>query len=177
MRRRGLHRVTGTAVLIAAFALLAAVPTASADVVHLKIKEGRTVMDPGSNTVIADQNAVVTSPYTWLLTRDVDSAGPMGYEPFIAGVGALAMGATTSQVTSRVVREGMGPVVAGLALGLMLAVVLARAARGLLFGVTPVDPPTLLGVGALLAAVGQLACLGPARRLARLDPVLVLRSD
>ena len=74
MRRRGLHRVSGTAVLIAAFALLAGVPAASADVVHLKVKEGRTVMDPGSNTVIADQNAIVTSPYTWLLTRDVSGS-------------------------------------------------------------------------------------------------------
>ena len=64
MKRRGLHRVTGMAVLIAAFALLAGVPTASADVVHLKIKEGRTVMDPGSNTVIADQNAIVTQRRT-----------------------------------------------------------------------------------------------------------------
>ena len=61
--------------LLAAVALLAGVPAASADVVHLKIKEGRTVIDPGSNTVIADQNAIVTSPYTWLLTpgRDRDS--------------------------------------------------------------------------------------------------------
>ena len=71
MRRRGLHRVTGTAVLLAAFALLTSVSTASADVVHLKIKEGRTVLDPGTNTVIADQNSVVAAPYTWLLTRDV----------------------------------------------------------------------------------------------------------
>ena len=46
MRPRGLHRVSRTAVLIAAVALLAGVPAASADVVHLKIKEGRTVMDP-----------------------------------------------------------------------------------------------------------------------------------
>ena len=60
--------------LIAALALLAGVPAASADVVHLKVKEGRTVMDPGSNTVIADQNAIVTSPYTWLLTRDVSGS-------------------------------------------------------------------------------------------------------
>ena len=46
MRRRGLHRVTGTAVLLAVLALLTSVSTASADVVHLKIKEGRT--RPGS---------------------------------------------------------------------------------------------------------------------------------
>ena len=48
--------------LLAVFALLAGVSTASADVVHLKIKEGRTVLDPGSNTVIADQNAIVIDP-------------------------------------------------------------------------------------------------------------------
>src|SRR4051794_3755811 len=82
MRRRGLHRVTGTAVLLAVLALLTSVSTASADVVHLKIKEARTVLDPGTNTVIADQNAEVTAPYTWLLSRDVtgnpdDSAAAM----------------------------------------------------------------------------------------------------
>ena len=68
MRRRGLHRVTGTAVLLAVLALLTSVSTASADVVHLKIKEGRTVLDPGTNTVIAGQNAIVSTPYTWLLS-------------------------------------------------------------------------------------------------------------
>ena len=75
MRRRGLHRVTGTAVLLAVLALLTSVSTASADVVHLKIKEARTVLDPGTNTVIADQNAAVTTPYTWLLSprRDRES--------------------------------------------------------------------------------------------------------
>ena len=71
MRRRGLHQVAGTAVLLAVFVLLASVSTASADVVQLKVKEGRTVIDPGSKTVIADQNTVVSAPYTWLLTRDV----------------------------------------------------------------------------------------------------------
>jgi len=71
MSRRGVCRLAGTAVLYALFALCLSVQTASADVVHLKIKEARTVIDPGSNTPIADENAPVTSPYHWLLSRDV----------------------------------------------------------------------------------------------------------
>ena len=71
MSRRGVHRTALSAVLCALFALLIGVPAASADVVSLKIKEARTVVDPGSNTVIADENATVTSPYHWLLARDV----------------------------------------------------------------------------------------------------------
>ena len=71
MRRRGVRRLAGTAVLYALFAVFLSVQTASADVVHLKIKEARSVIDPGSNTVIADENATVTSPYHWLLSRDV----------------------------------------------------------------------------------------------------------
>ena len=71
MTRRGVHRPVLAAVVCALLGLLFAVPGASADVVRLKIKEGRTVVDPGSNTVLADENATVTSPYHWLLARDV----------------------------------------------------------------------------------------------------------
>jgi putative ABC transport system permease protein len=56
-------------------------------------------------------------------------------------------------------------------------VAVATLLRGILFGVTPTDPPTYLGVFALLACVSLFACYLPARRAARIDPVQALRQE
>jgi ABC-type antimicrobial peptide transport system permease subunit len=76
-----------------------------------------------------------------------------------------------------VVEQGMRPVVIGLVAGLVLAVVAWRAAAGLLFGVSPLDPVSLLGAATVLAAAGALACYVPARRTARVDPAVALRAE
>jgi putative ABC transport system permease protein len=52
----------------------------------------------------------------------------------------------------------------------------ARVIRGLLFDVTPHDPITLVGVGLIMASIGLLACWIPARRAARIDPAITMRS-
>ena len=89
----------------------------------------------------------------------------------------MALGAPAAHAMRLVVRQGMRPVVAGLVVGVAAAVVAARAAAGLLFGISPLDPITLLGAMALLASVGALACYGPARRIARVDPASSLRNE
>jgi hypothetical protein len=89
----------------------------------------------------------------------------------------LALGAPAAHAMRLVVRQGMRPVVAGLVIGMIAAVVAARAAAGLLFGISPLDPLTLLGAVALLASVGAVACYGPARRIARVDPAASLRDE
>jgi len=71
----------------------------------------------------------------------------------------------------------MRPVAAGLLVGAVVALAAGRAAAGLLFGVSPFDPVSLLGAAALLAAAGALACYGPARRVARVDPAATLRGE
>jgi ABC-type antimicrobial peptide transport system permease subunit len=53
----------------------------------------------------------------------------------------------------------------------------AQAAASFLFGISPLDPITLLGAVALLASVGAVACYGPARRIARVDPASSLRDE
>ncbi|HSL19920.1 MAG TPA: hypothetical protein VK886_00165 [Vicinamibacterales bacterium] len=63
----------------------------------------------------------------------------------------------------------------GGALGLAGALALGPAIRGLLFGVQPTDPPTLVLVPAALAGVALLACSLPGRRAARIDPLEALR--
>jgi putative ABC transport system permease protein len=65
----------------------------------------------------------------------------------------------------------------GIAVGLALAFALARTVESFLFGTSPTDPLTFAGIAALLAGVALLACLAPARRAARLDPMKVLRQE
>jgi ABC-type antimicrobial peptide transport system permease subunit len=65
----------------------------------------------------------------------------------------------------------------GLLLGVAGAVALRRVLASLLFGVTPTDPLIFVAVVALLALVSFLACLFPAQRAARVDPLTALRSE
>jgi putative ABC transport system permease protein len=89
----------------------------------------------------------------------------------------MALGARRSQLLRRVVRQGMVPVVLGLAAGVTAALSLGRIIRGLLFEVQPTDPLTILGVVAALLVVGMLACLIPAIRAARMDALAALRFE
>jgi ABC-type antimicrobial peptide transport system permease subunit len=75
-----------------------------------------------------------------------------------------------------VVRQGLSLTALGLALGLGGALLFSRLLKGLLFGVTPTDPPTFLAVAALLAIVALAACLLPARRATAVPPAEALRS-
>jgi predicted permease len=89
----------------------------------------------------------------------------------------MALGAARWQLLALVVRQGMVPVMVGLAGGLALAIFLAQAIRGLLFGVGPADPLTFLIVAAALLVVSALACLFPARRATATDAIAALRFE
>jgi predicted permease len=89
----------------------------------------------------------------------------------------LALGATTAQVLGLVLRQGLGAVLAGLALGTGGAFALTRLMKGLLVGVTAADPLTFVLTPALLAAIALLACSIPARRASLLDPLVALRQE
>ena len=65
----------------------------------------------------------------------------------------------------------------GLAVGLALAAGAGRLLRSQIFGVSPLDPVTFVGVSALLAAVALLAAWLPARRAARVDPIIALQAE
>ena len=65
----------------------------------------------------------------------------------------------------------------GLLIGVPAALGLSQLLRGMLFGVSPTDPLTFLGISTLLAAVALLASYIPARRATRVDPVTALRSE
>jgi predicted permease len=89
----------------------------------------------------------------------------------------VALGATTGNVLSMVVGEGLRMTVIGLAAGLTGALVLTRVMASLLFEVSATDPLTFVLVGICLTIVGLLACFVPARRAARVDPMVALRYE
>ena len=89
----------------------------------------------------------------------------------------MALGAGGGTLLRMVIRQGMTPVVAGLALGLAGALAGGRVLRSLLFGVGAGDPPTFVAVTFFLVAVALAAIYLPARRAARSDPMVALRND
>jgi putative ABC transport system permease protein len=89
----------------------------------------------------------------------------------------MALGAGGGTLLRMVIRQGMTPVLAGLALGLVGALAGGRALRSLLFGVGAADPATFGAVTFFLVAVALAAIYLPARRAARSDPMAALRND
>jgi putative ABC transport system permease protein len=89
----------------------------------------------------------------------------------------LALGARAPDVLKLVVKQGMSLAIGGVVLGLLASFALTRLMEGLLFGVRASDPPTLLVITLLLTSVALLACWIPARRAAKVDPLVALRHE
>ena len=89
----------------------------------------------------------------------------------------MALGATQRDILRLVVVHGMTLALSGVAIGLAAAFLFSRLMRGLLFGIEASDPATFLAISVLLALVGLAATYIPARRAARVDPILCLRAE
>ena len=89
----------------------------------------------------------------------------------------LALGAKPQAVVRMIIRGAGRMVVAGLGIGLVGALLMTSGLRHLLHGVGPADPATLAGVVGVLALAAFVASLVPARRAARVDPVIALRDQ
>ena len=89
----------------------------------------------------------------------------------------VALGASSSGIVRLVLRQGLGLTVGGIVLGVLGALALARVTRSLLFGVSPTDPMTYLLVAGVILAIALVACLVPAQRAMRVDPLVAIRDE
>jgi ABC-type antimicrobial peptide transport system permease subunit len=89
----------------------------------------------------------------------------------------LAVGAKRNEVIGLVIKQGLKLVCVGALIGLSAALAAMRVVKSLLYEVAPTDPATFVGVTLLLAVVALLACWLPARRAAKIDPMVALRYE
>jgi putative ABC transport system permease protein len=89
----------------------------------------------------------------------------------------MALGATSNEILLSFGKRGLTLTLAGLAMGLVLSAVAARLLTTLLYGFRPDYVPAVGAVSLILLAVAALACLIPARRASRIDPMVALRHE
>jgi ABC-type antimicrobial peptide transport system permease subunit len=89
----------------------------------------------------------------------------------------MALGAEGRQVSWMILRRGLQQMGLGLGIGLVAAFFLAKVMGTLLVQVSPNDPVTFVAITGILAVVALTACLLPARRATRVDPLVALRTE
>ena len=147
----------------------------------LPLSSVRTMQEVAKRSVAARRSAMVLLGIFGALALILAAAGIYAVMAQLVALRAaeigvrLTLGASPLTVMRLILREGLVHSVIGLALGLGTAVIVMRAFRSMLFRVSPADPLTLGAVALLLLATTALACMVPARRAMRVDPVKVLR--
>jgi predicted permease len=89
----------------------------------------------------------------------------------------MALGAHSGQVLQLVVREGFRPILTGMVVGVLLSAGVSRLMAAILFGLSPLDVVSFLGVSVLLGGIALVATVLPARRAMRVDPMVALRYE
>jgi predicted permease len=89
----------------------------------------------------------------------------------------IALGAGRGDVLRLMLTDGLRPAIIGLVLGIVASMAVARLVRSLLFGISPLDPVVFIVVAVSLLTVAAVACLLPAWRASRLDPMQALRTE
>ena len=89
----------------------------------------------------------------------------------------IALGAGRTEITRMVIRDGLRLALLGVSAGTVIALLATDLLRHLLIGVGPRDPAAFAAAAALLSIVAVAACLIPARRAARVDPMVAMRTE
>ena len=167
-------------------------PLALADVVRAEVRaldpelpvgRIRTATDIVAESIARDRfNALLIAAFA-LVALALAAVGIYGTTSFYVAhrtreIGLrLALGAQPGRVLREVVWQGVALSLAGIVVGVAAAAALARTLASLLFGIGAGDPATYAAVALLLAGVAAAASLAPARRAARVDPLIALRAE
>lgn len=150
---------------------------------NLPVYNVRTFTELVAQTIYQERLIAMLSGFFGLLALLLSSLGLYGVMAYSVtrrtreiGI-RLALGATQGTLLRLVVGQGLKLVLAGIALGLMVAASLTRLMSGLLFGVSPTDPLTFAAIAGVLLLAALLACLIPARRAMKVDPQIALRTE
>ena len=171
---------------------------AAPDAAIASLRDAVTSVDPdlplyGVSTlarVAADSKAmflraIVTRLLLWFAVAALALAGVGIYGILAETIAArtreiglrVALGATRGGIVRLVMRAGLTPAAIGLAAGAAIAAAATPAVRTLLYGVSPLDPPSLAAVLAVIAVVSLIACVVPVRRALRVPVATALRQD
>jgi putative ABC transport system permease protein len=140
----------------------------------------RQIIDRSLGSVSLSASLVLTFALLSLLLASVGLYGVLSYLAIqrTGEIGVrLALGAQREQVARLMVGDGMRPALYGLALGLAASVGVVRLMQSMLYGTRPLDPTIFVSVAATLLGVATLACLVPAWRASRIDPMEALRTE
>ena len=145
------------------------------DVLTMNQLLGKSTLDQSFNTTLLVAFA--------MLSLVLAAVGLFGVMSYIAAqrtteIGIrIALGAKREHVMRTMLLDGMRPAVFGLAVGLAASLEAGRLMRDLLYEIKPLDPAVYAAVAATLLAVAGFACIVPAWRASRLDPMQALRTD
>jgi len=146
-----------------------------ADVLTMNQLLGKGTLDASFNTTLLTGFAALS-----LILAAVGLFGVLSYiaaqRTWEIGI-RLALGARREQVLGKMLSDGLRPALAGLTLGLAASAEVSRLMRDMLYETRPLDPMVFVTVSATLLIVAALACLVPAWRASRVDPMQALRTE